>query len=134
METAVKDGAAESMITTMLGQMEFLCIDLCVLGTITRGVPNPIQIQVSLTKIGMRPKTKMMHRVKVDTTIKGGLRVTAQANVHTCLPQEYPGRNYLEELEIRFHSGHLFTGEISKADDNKVCEEIFAAFNAGKHN
>ena len=76
----------------------------------------------------------MMHRIEVDTTIKGGLPVTVRANVYHCPTWEYPGHNYLEELEILFYSGHLFTGKISEADDDKVCEEIFAAFNAGKHN
>ena len=74
----------------------------------------------------------MMHRIRIDTTIKGGLPVSAQANVYHCPPWEYPGHNYLEELEVHFYSGHIFTGEISEADDDKICEEIFDAYNEGR--
>ena len=74
----------------------------------------------------------MMYRIKIDTTIRGGLPVSAQANVHLCPPWEYPGRNHLEELEIFFLSGRPFNGEVSEADEDKVCDEIFEAFNSGR--
>ena len=74
----------------------------------------------------------MIHKVIIDTTVKGGLPVTAQAIVHSCSYLEYPGANYLEQLEISFLNGYPFEMELSKADDDKVCEEIFAAFNEGR--
>ena len=70
----------------------------------------------------------MTHRIKIDTTIKGGLPVTAQANVYSCPPWEYPGRDNLEELEIFFLSGCPYNGVVTKADEDKVCDEIFAAY------
>ena len=70
--------------------------------------------------------------VEIDTTIRGGLPVIARAEVYPCPHWEYPGRDYLEQLEIFWCSGHPFEMELSEADENKVCDEIFEAFNEPK--
>ena len=75
----------------------------------------------------------MKHRIKIETTIKGGLLVIAQADVHTCPSWEYPGGNYIEQLDVFFQDGHLFMEELSEEDDDKVCDEILASFNSGDY-
>ena len=87
-------------------------------------------------KSGKRTKTKKKtmtnNSIEIDTTIKGGLPISARADVYSCPHWEYPGRDYLEELEIFFLNGYPFKMELSEADENKVCEEIFEAFNEPK--
>ena len=64
--------------------------------------------------------------VTCDTRIKGGLPMRATGTIISCHPHEYPGRDYIEEVEIFWRSGHLYKKKVSDADMNKVVDDLFA--------
>ena len=64
----------------------------------------------------------------IETTVRGGLPVTASATVHRCSWHEYPGGDYIEDLEVRFLSGHDYPGAISDKDEDRISLEIIDAW------
>ena len=70
-----------------------------------------------------------MHNVSIETTIKGGLPVIVEASVESCGPNEYPGANHIDDMDVSFLSGHLVGFKLTKADERKVTDEVFAEWN-----
>ena len=62
-----------------------------------------------------------------ETTIKNGLPVLVRGTVTKCHPREYPGRNYIDDLEVLWLSGKPCNLALSDADDDRLADEIFEA-------
>ena len=67
----------------------------------------------------------------IETTINGGLPVKASAEVHRCSWDEYPGADYIADLEIQFLSGHDYPRAISDQDEDRIAHEIISAWREG---
>ena len=67
--------------------------------------------------------------IEIETTIKNGLPVLVRATVNKCHPSEYPGRNYIDDLEVLWLSGKPCNLDLSEEDDDRLADEIFEAYN-----
>ena len=63
--------------------------------------------------------------IEISTTIKNGLPVIARGTIVRHSPHEYPGCDEIEDLEFFFPSGHPFGPEVSDADQQDACDEMF---------
>ena len=65
----------------------------------------------------------------IETTIKGGLPVIATGTYMGpywgLMGLDYPPRDEsIEDIEVRFLSGHTYTGDLSDADLEKIAGEM----------
>ena len=70
-----------------------------------------------------------MRNVTLKTTVKGGLPVIVEADVESCSPHEYPGAAHIDDMDVSFLSGHSIKFKLSKADEQKITDEVFAEWN-----
>ena len=69
--------------------------------------------------------------MRIETTIKGGLPVTASATIAPPEPDvAIPGPYVADDLEIRWLSGNVCNLPLSEADEQRICDEILEADNA----
>ena len=61
----------------------------------------------------------------IETTVKGGLPVRAQATIETCHSLDYPGCDYIDSFEVSWKSGHAFREKLSADDKCRIFEELF---------
>ena len=63
-------------------------------------------------------------KVETWTTIKGGLPVRVTGEIVRCNPREYPGHDYLEDVEVFWPSGCPIGWKISESDMLSVEEKL----------
>ena len=64
----------------------------------------------------------------IETTIKGGLPVLAEGTVVVERETRWePGGVAVEDLEIRWLSGHVCRLALSDADHDRICDELIDA-------
>ena len=69
--------------------------------------------------------------MKLNTTINGGLPVKASGEIVRCPPHEYPGHDYIQDLEVFFLSGHQYWRNLSDQDESRIVEQFFEEVNDG---
>ena len=65
--------------------------------------------------------------IEIETTIRNGLPVLVRGNVRKCHPDEYPGFDQIEELDVLWPSGKPCCLTISGADYDRIANELFDA-------
>ena len=65
----------------------------------------------------------------IETTIRNGLPVLASGRVCRAEPDVGIMSQFVEDLEVTFLSGHPVPGELSDEDDQRIVNEIVAAYN-----
>ena len=64
----------------------------------------------------------------IETTIKGGLPVLAEGTVLLERETRYqPGSVDVDDLAIRWRSGHVCRLDVSVADHDRICDELIEA-------
>ena len=66
---------------------------------------------------------------KIRITIRNGFPVEVSGDVFDPEPDVGLPRQYVDNMEVRFMSGHPFPGELSDEDDQRVVNAIVAAYN-----
>ena len=65
--------------------------------------------------------------MRIETTIKNGLPVTASATIGSPEPDVGLPYHYVDDLEIRWLSGNVCHLPLSEADEQRICDEILEA-------
>ena len=64
----------------------------------------------------------------IHTTVKGGLPVEAEGDVIVEGPTLWdPGDAWVEEIEVRFRSGHAYRDQLSQDDFERIERELISA-------
>lgn len=63
--------------------------------------------------------------IEIETIINGGLPVRVRGTVTKCHPREYPGRDFIDDMEVLWLSGKPCNLDLSKADDARLADELF---------
>ena len=67
----------------------------------------------------------------IETTINGGLPVKVSGEIVRCSEYEYPGHDYIQDLEVFFLSGHHYWRNLSDQDESRIVAEFFEAWREG---
>ena len=79
-----------------------------------------------------------MSAIKIETTIKGGLPVIA-TGIYAgpywgLMGLDYPPRDEsIEDIEVRFRSGHTLSGDLSDADLGRIAGEMLDAYHSERY-
>ena len=65
----------------------------------------------------------------IATTIRNGLPVIARGRVCRAEPDVGIMSQFVEDLEVVFHSGYPVPGELSDEDDQRLVNELVSAYN-----
>ena len=65
----------------------------------------------------------------IETTIRDGLPVIAGGDVYSPEPDVGIMTQYVDGVYVTFLSGHEFHGELSDEDDQRIVDELVAAYN-----
>ena len=65
----------------------------------------------------------------IETTIWEGLPVFASGEVRRAEPDVGMMSQFVEDLEVTFLSGHPVPGELSDEDEQRIVNELVAAYN-----
>ena len=65
----------------------------------------------------------------IETTIRNGLPVIASGEVRRAEPDVGIMSQFVEDLEVTFLSGHPVPFELSDEDDQRIVNELVAAYN-----
>ena len=64
---------------------------------------------------------------EIETIINGGLPVRVRGTVTKCHPREYPGRDFIDDMEILWLSGKPCNLDLTPEDDRRLADELFDA-------
>ena len=65
----------------------------------------------------------------IETTIRDGLPVYASGDVYPPEPDVGIMTQYVDGVYVTFLSGHVIPGELSDEDDQRIVDELVAAYN-----
>ena len=65
--------------------------------------------------------------IEIETAIKNGLPVRVRGTVNRCHPREYPGRDYIDDMEVLWMNGKPCNLDLTPEDDERLADELFEA-------
>ena len=65
--------------------------------------------------------------IEFQSTINNGLPIRVRGTVTKCHPREYPGRDYIDDMEVLWMNGGPCNLDLTPEDDRRLSDELFEA-------